>query len=107
MKAFFKGMLLAVVCAALYTKVFGAVPEQSQASTLAVPTPVVYPYASAMVVVQCREVIAVVFVTHDGELVPQHWPDLTPQELDARLDAAAPADKTFDLELTCPAEKST
>jgi hypothetical protein len=80
------------------------VPEQAQASNLAVPTPVVFPYAGALVVSQCKKAIGVIFVTHDGQIVPydpEALQKLTLAQLNAMLAASAPLDNSQQIETPC------
>lgn len=79
------------------------VPEQAQASNLAVPgQEAQLPYAGAIVVVQCKSVVALVLIGHDGK---QHFVDLrtsTPAMVTTQL-SQAPADDVTQVEVSCPA----
>src|SRR5581483_4451809 len=80
------------------------VPQQAQASHLAVPAQSETKYAGAIVVTQCREALAVLFVSKDGEIYPQHFSrDLTFQQLLKNL-TDAPADKIIEVDLACPTD---
>lgn len=84
---------------------YGAVPEKAQASSLAVPAQKDPKYASAIVVTQCRQAIAVLFVDKEGKVYPQHFKDLSFEQLLQKL-TDAPADKVTEVSLACPADKS-
>jgi hypothetical protein len=80
-----------------------ALPEQSQASNLAVPDQTSVKYVSALIIDQCRQVGSVIFVTSTGELAPQHIQDLTLAGL-LNLLGQIPADKILEVTLPCSTE---
>jgi hypothetical protein len=84
------------------------VPQQAQASHLVVPSPIVpqnYKYESVIIVTQCTQAVAVLFVDHDGAVFPQHFKDLSRKELMDKLLTQAPADHVLQVEVVCPNEK--
>jgi hypothetical protein len=80
------------------------VPQQAQASTLAVPDPQTYEYSSAILVTQCHQVGAVIFVGKDGTLYPQHFQDMTTAQLMQELSKAAPPNRVIAVAVPCPNE---
>ena len=82
------------------------VPEQAQASNLAVPEQKELPYAGAVVVMSCKLVNAIVMIDHNGTVHPVRLKDGTLATLLTQL-SQAPADKVVQVEMPCPEEKST
>lgn len=93
--------LIAAMLCAPYGVSHGAVPEQAQASSLAVPAAQAQsPYASAIVVVQCKNAVAAVLVDRGGVQYPLDLRELTPAMLMTQL-AQVPADNVTQIEVKC------
>lgn len=85
---------------------FGAdIPPQAQASTLAVPDPSPV-YTAAILVVQCRDVAAMIRIDDHGNLHPYRGPGSSLREL-LDLLAGVPADNVLQVTLPCPTDVST
>jgi len=83
----------------------GVVPEQAQASSVAVPEPE-YPYAGALVIVEQKMVIGVIMVGHDGTLEPINIHGFSQATLLSTL-SQAPADKVIQITTSFCGPKST
>jgi hypothetical protein len=80
------------------------VQDQAQASTLAVPDQSAeLPFAGAIVVVQCKNVVAVVMIKHDGTQQPIDLKNAT-QAIVATQLLQAPADAETEIEVSCKLE---
>ena len=77
-------------------------PEQSQASAMAVPDPGVQ-FVSAVLVVHCRNVEALILVDSSGAQHPYHGKEATLAQVLTIL-SPVPADKVTQVTITC--EKS-
>lgn len=78
------------------------VPEQAQASALAVPgEQAELPYAGAIVITQCKGVIGLVMIKHDGAQQPVELNGLTPRDVTTLLQQA-PATGVAQFEVSCP-----
>ena len=81
------------------------VPEQAQASALAVPGEEARkPYTSAILVTQCKQAVAAVLVDRQGNLHPLHMKDSTQAILLTQL---SQAETVTEIEVACPDTKST
>lgn len=77
-------------------------PEQAQASSLAVPEPGPV-YVSALLVVHCRKVEALVLIDDKGEQHPYHGKEATLAQVLTML-SPVPADKVTQVTIACPGE---
>lgn len=98
----------------IYSSVAHAqVPQQAQASNLAVPEPKhvtpphkAYPYASGVVVTECRAAKAVILFDKHGLPHTQHMQDLGFKELMDLLTSSAPPENIIEVTLACPTDKT-
>jgi hypothetical protein len=85
---------------------YAQVPEQAQASALAVPGEEAQKAAvGALVVVQCKQAVAVVLIDSAGALHPLHGASLTATQLTTLLEQI-PADNVTEIEVTCHSSTS-
>lgn len=77
-------------------------PAQAQASAMAVPEPAPS-YVSALLVVHCRKVEALVLIDEHGEQHPYHGKEATLAQVLTML-SPVPADKVTQVTITCPGE---
>lgn len=97
-----KQFLAYFAVALIATSIQAAIPQQSQASTLAVPGEAAQkPYASALVVVRCKQVVAAILVDANGFQHPLNLKELTPAMLLTQL-SQAPAENVTQIEVACP-----
>lgn len=97
----------ACVWGAVKKPAIAGVPDQAQASNLAVPDePAELPYAGAVVVVQCKNVIGLVMIKHNGKQEAINLQGLSPKDVTALL-LQAPADDTGQFEVACPVVKGS
>jgi hypothetical protein len=81
--------------------VHAATPQQAQASALVVPgEEAQLPYASALVIVQCKQAVSVVLIDHQGHQHPLHLKDSSQAMLLTQL-SQVPADSVTEIEVTC------
>ena len=65
-------------------------------------------YASAIIVEQCTQAVAVILVDAQGGLHPMHWSDYdSRQALDNAIFNVVPSHTTLEVTLECPGEKTT
>ena len=95
------------------TTAHGQVPQQAQASNLVVPEPKhiepphkPFPFASGVVVSECKLVKAVLLVDKKGITHPQRFQDMAYSDLLKLLREAAPADRIVEVTLACPDARS-
>lgn len=81
---------------------FAPIPPQAQASAMAVPEPGPE-YVSALLVVHCRKVEALVLIDSHGEQHPYHGKEATLAQVLTML-SPVPADKVTQVTVTCPGE---
>lgn len=99
--------LIMIVCLFFFWKppvASAGVQDQGQASHLAVPDqPAELPYAGAIVVVQCKDVVAVIMIKHDGSQQTIDLKNATQAIVTTQL-LQAPADATTEVEVSCKLE---
>lgn len=83
-------------------KAKAGVPEQAQASNLAVPgQEAELPFAGAIVITQCKSVIGLVMIKHDGAQQPVELKGLTPRDVTTLLQQA-PSEGVAQFDVHCP-----
>ena len=78
------------------------VPEQSQASALAVPNPEPVP-KTVLSVIQCNNLIGLIVIDDTGEVHPYHY---TSKEDAQSVQALVPADHNIAVNVGCPGNRS-
>lgn len=92
-------LILWMVCEAAY--------GQDKPPKLSLPVPE-SPYSSAIIIDQCAQVVAVIYVDKAGGLHPMHWQDIpNRQGVEAQIFHDIPSHATLEVTVECPSGQAT
>jgi hypothetical protein len=99
-----RSFVLAAI-AALSTTACAQLPQQTQASHLAVPTPAAPQPVSILATTLCNKLIGLVVVDSEGNLHPVPIEGMTPKEVH-QIVSTVPAEKVLAAAVPCPGQET-